>query len=211
MKKSRLLGVLCIALFCLYPTLSNAVLLSLEGRLETAPGSGVFLAYYDPNLNITWATDSDINGVMSWSVASAWVSSLTIGGVSGWRLPSMDANLNGTVVDCTGGGVIGCNDNELGFLYWEEGITTSTSGPFDHVQAQTYWSSTEFNSTSVYSLVSFGHGLWGAADKDSSFRAWAVHSGDVPALASVPVPAAYWLFSSGLWALIGISRQKKVA
>ena len=28
---------------------------TLEGRLETAPGSGVFLAYYDTVLDITWA------------------------------------------------------------------------------------------------------------------------------------------------------------
>jgi ABC-type Fe3+-hydroxamate transport system substrate-binding protein len=35
---------------------------------------------------------------------------------------------------------------------------------------------------------------------------WAVHDGNV-----VPVPAAVWLFGSGLPGLIGISRRKRAA
>ena len=36
--------------------------------------------------------------------------------------------------------------------------------------------------------------------------AWVVHDGDVGAV--VPVPAAIWLFGSGLLGLIGITRRK---
>jgi hypothetical protein len=61
--------------------------LPLEGRLETALGSGVFLAYYDPNLDITWAADANINGVDNWDNQVAWAAGLALGGVSGWRLP----------------------------------------------------------------------------------------------------------------------------
>ncbi len=35
---------------------------------------------------------------------------------------------------------------------------------------------------------------------------WAVHSGDV---STVPVPAAVWLFGSGLLGLIGVARRKR--
>ena len=58
---------------------------ALEGRLETVPGSGVFQAYYDPDLDITWAADANINGTDTWDNQVAWasgVNSLTAGLVS---------------------------------------------------------------------------------------------------------------------------------
>ena len=48
--------------------------------------------------------------------------------------------------------------------------------------------------------------------KDTGFgnlAAWAVRDGDVAALVAVPVPAAVWLFGSGMLGLIGIARRKK--
>jgi len=42
-------------------------------------------------------------------------------------------------------------------------------------------------------------------DKTFDIYAWAVRSGDVSA---VPVPAAMWLFGSGLLGLIGVARRK---
>jgi len=41
---------------------------------------------------------------------------------------------------------------------------------------------------------------------DSTYYAWSVHSGDVGA---VPVPAAVWLFGSGLIGLVGFQDAKK--
>jgi hypothetical protein len=38
-------------------------------------------------------------------------------------------------------------------------------------------------------------------------HAWAVRSGDVPAV--VPVPAAVWLFGSGLLGLLGVVKRKR--
>ncbi len=49
---------------------------------------------------------------------------------------------------------------------------------------------------------------YGAQDygfKSSNVYAWAVKSGDVSA---VPVPAAVWLFVSGLVGLVGFARRK---
>ena len=44
-------------------------------------------------------------------------------------------------------------------------------------------------------------------DKFFSLRSWAVQTGDVSA---VPVPAAVWLFGSGLLGLIGVARRNSV-
>ena len=73
---------------------------TLEGRLETAPGSGVFLAYYDTVLDITWWADADVSGLMNWDTANAWTAGLTLGGVSGWRLPTVSP-IDGSTFDTT--------------------------------------------------------------------------------------------------------------
>ena len=68
------------------------------------------LAYYDTELNITWAADANINGAHSWWDQWIWASGLTINGVSGWRLPNADVNGNGSSESGS--------DNEMYFLYW---------------------------------------------------------------------------------------------
>lgn len=66
-------------------------------------------AYYDTSLNITWLQNANAgagsqfddglfndDGRMTWKSALFWADSLNIGGVSGWRLPSMvDTGLPG--------------------------------------------------------------------------------------------------------------------
>ena len=109
----RLIGAFCGAVLIMATNLSNAaVVLPLESRLGG-------LAYYDPNLDITWLTDADINNGsdVTWDSQSAWAAGLEIGGFIGWRLPSADVNGDGVVVDCNGGGVAGCIDNEMGYLF----------------------------------------------------------------------------------------------
>ena len=48
-------------------------------------------------------------------------------------------------------------------------------------------------------------GLQDTTIKTNDNYAWAVQSGDISA---VPIPAAIWLFSSGLIGLIGLARRK---
>ena len=112
MVKLRLLSAVCAAAVSLLSTKVNAVVLPLEGRLETVLGSGVFLARYDPNLDITWAAEANRNGYGSWDNQVAWAESLTIGGITGWRLGNMDRNRNGVVVDCAVATEAQCLDNE---------------------------------------------------------------------------------------------------
>ena len=204
--KLRLLSTISA---CLLPVIfCSAASAALLGRLQTA--SGDFLAYYDEDLKITWTANANINGSAdTWENQLAWADSLTLGGVSTWRLPNMDVNDDGTVVDCFGGGVADCSDNEMGFLYWEEGITAADPGPFSDIQSNRYWSSTD------YALIAdaahcfrFGGGVNCTDNKDQNPGfAWAVTDGDVPAV--VPVPAALPLLGSALFGLLFVARRRR--
>lgn len=181
------------------------------GRLETSPGSGIFQAYYDDQLDITWASNANINGLKSWDDHVAWVAELDIGGVTGWRLPSADVNGDNNIIDCIGagsGGVAGCSDNEMGFLYWEEDITAFAPGLFTNIQSFSYWSSTVSDPNPCCAWVLELH-TGGQDDIRSTVNgrayAWAVHDGDVDV---VPIPGAVWLFGTGLLGLLGFSRNK---
>lgn len=194
-----------------------ATILPLEGR-DLDGNTATYEAYYDPNLDVTWLADAnyaqtsgfDADGAMTWDTATAWVAGLDIYGISGWRLPSADADGDGTIVNCFGGGIAGCVDNEMGFLFWEEGITTATPAPFSNVQGNTYWSDTEHASDPSIAWVSGFTGSQGYADKNSSnfTYTWVVHSGDV-GTSVVPLPAAVWLFGSGLIGLLGMARRQQ--
>ncbi|WP_297293005.1 PEP-CTERM sorting domain-containing protein, partial [Oceanicoccus sp.] len=76
-----------------------------------------------------------------------------------------------------------------------------------NLQSYVYWSGTEYAPGS-YDAWYFGtdRGYQYNITKSLEYYAWAVRSGDVSA---VPVPAAVWLFGSGLVGLIGVSRRKR--
>ena len=222
---------------------------TLEGRLETAPGSGVFLAYYDTVLDITWAADADINGFMFWDDANAWAAGLTLGGVSGWRLPTVspidgttfdttfsnnattDSGFAHTTTDDTDGGwrdVSNTPVSEMGHMFYvnfgnlgectpddgdpsscvtQPGWGLTNTGPFSDLDFERYWAGTEFDSLDAWGFF-FGFGDQGISFKNNFHPAWAVRDGDVPPV--VPIPAAVWLFASGLLGLAGFARRKKV-
>ena len=170
---------------------------ALESRLTG-------LAYYDTLLDITWAADARIVENDTWANQTAWASTLNLGGVTGWRLPSADADSDGTVVDCSGGGVIGCADNEMGFRFWEEGIEAIVApSPFSGVSGM-YWTETNppLSNPWYFDFVD-GHDYTNAYPHSFKF-AWAVHDGDV---GLVPIPAAVWLFVSAL-GMLGWTRRR---
>ncbi len=61
------------------------------------------------------------------------------------------------------------------------------------------------NSSNAW-VFNFNIGSQRNLDELVSLFAWAVRSGDVSA---VPVPAAVWLFGSGLIGLLGIAKRKR--
>ena len=204
MKKSRVLGAGCAVIFSLITISSHASLVSRLGGQ----------AYYDDVLNITWMADANINGAEFWDTQTAWAAGLDINGITGWRLPSVDVNGDTTIIDCSTSTQAECMDNEYGHLFYygsdiikgngNEVDPNNSTTPFSNVQSDWYWSSTLTGSFPYF--FDFTDGSFTIASKNTNIAAWAVYDGDVGA---VPVPAAIWLFGSGLLGLVGMARRKK--
>ena len=164
------------------------------------------LAYYDEDADLTWLADAnyamtsgyDADGEMTWAEANTWAASLDVVGVTGWRLPE-------TGVYCF---YINCTSSEMGNMYYNvsgnsAGSLTNT-GPFSNLQPYYYWSATEYVPGYAWDFSIYGG--QGYTEKFNYLYAWAVHDGDV---SPVPVPAAVWLFGSGLLGLFGVARRQK--
>jgi hypothetical protein len=171
---------------------------------------------YDDVLDITWTQDANINGADTWDNQVAWVDGYSqthsvYGTFDDWRLASMDVNGDGTLVNCEDVGEAACQDNEYGYLFYQNGISASSSGGlFTNIQASFYWSSTEMVHPAFGPTVRIFHfhsnaGVMEYGDKSVSLYAWAVRSGDV---AAVPLPAAVWLFGSALASLGWVRRRQ---
>jgi hypothetical protein len=179
---------------------------------------------YDTDLNITWLADANYarttgyvnDGLMAWASATSWATNLSyydsVRGVTydDWRLPTSDT--------CVG---YNCTGSELGHLIYSElgGVAGQSIGTthnanyslFTNLRSSIYWSAT-VDAFDIYHSAWIFDTYWsgqGTLLKTSTLYAWAVRPGDVAAAASaVPVPAAAWLFSSGLIGLIGVARRK---
>ncbi|GEM_PF-6806513 len=184
---------------------------------------GVVDAYYDTDLHLTWLADlkagagtpydapfgssSGTDGLMSWGNAMAWAASLTLGGVSGWRLPY--TNVVGGDIDWPPEdlGVVGdLNVVELQHMYYLTlGLTGSNGqndGPFLNFGfSMDAWTGT--NSQAEYGAKQYlsTDGLGGPGANN----AWAVHDGDV---AAIPEPQSWALLLCGVAAL-GLKRWSR--
>lgn len=211
MKKSRLLGLVCAVLWGFVTLSSHAALVS---RLGGA-------AAYDDVLDITWVTNASLSGPDTRTQQKAWANNLDYLGFDDWRLASMSVatglptGTTTSVVNCSTATELACRDNELGYMFYHNlggNILDTLTG--DHVLdgvtltniQSYYWSGTEFDSNFTWAFFFFS-GDQGSVDH-FSMHGWAVRSGDVGA---VPVPAAIWLFGSGLLGLIGLARRRKAA
>ena len=208
MKRSKY-GALSAILLIFLSTKSIAALIDNGGGL-----------IYDDVLNITCAQPE--NTLRNWEDANTWAAGLTLGGVGGWRLPYVSVAAGagpytGSLVDCSTASEMACRDNELGYMFYQNlsgtaGSSILTSGDpdlalFPELQSFSYWSGTAFNTSAAYPF-NFSVGSQGSSQKSSGLYTWAVHAGNV---SPIPIPAAVWLFSSGIIGLIGISRRKKAA
>lgn len=156
---------------------------------------------YDPNLNITWLRDWNVNnGLLTWYAATAWAASVTYFG-GGWRLPSVavpDVSC-GTPPSVSQG--FFCRRSELGYMYYIELInppftSLRNPGPFLNVQhgpvlgiaRPAYATNREYlpGSSTVYHFAMNG-GFQATAGKEDLYYAVAVRDGDV---ASYPATTA---------------------
>ena len=230
---------------------------ALVGRLPATPGGTDYQAYYDTQADLTWLADANYaktsgwaadhaygygfgiwvvspSGLMSWAPAQAWVSSLNIGGVTGWRLPTtIDVGSDGTTYSNLYQGVdTGYNittHSELSNLFYNvlgnaaaydtngnqrtcatlPGKCLTNHGPFTNIQPAGYWADAAIfvNNVAAWAFE-MGAGSQSVENKYNSFYVWPVHSGDV---APVPLPAATGLFTAGMLVLSGVARRKKTA
>jgi len=207
MKKNQILVALSVTLIGL--GLAGTADAALVSRLSGQ-------AYYDDVADLTWLADAnyaqtigyDADGFMTWQVANDWAAGLDVVGVTGWRLATTDPAVSG--LNQTG--------SEMGNLFYNvlggsagSSITTTHNANYDlfsHVQSGGYWSSTEYAPNANFAwAINMNNGFQIATSKGGGHGGWAVQSGDVGA---VPVPAAVWLFGSGLLGLIGVARRKSV-
>jgi hypothetical protein len=185
--------------------LVNEIIAANGGVIHNTPN------YFDNGThNLTSADFNTGTGQMTWWGAKAWVNSLTLGGVTGWSLPTTPVITN-MLYDELGGAT-------------NRSIVTTHNGNynlFNNIQSCAYWSSSEASNLNSALIFYTSYGLQGFAIKNSQFLAWAVQSGDVaippeipkrpvPPITTVPVPGALWLFGSGLIGFMGLKRRGNI-
>lgn len=113
---------------------AGATPLALEGRTITgAPVAATDPAAvfeYDPNLNITWLRNWNVNSAQTWTTQVAWAAGLTVGTFTGWRLPFItDTGTPGCDFSYSGGTDCGYNVqtasgstvySEMAYLWYDE-------------------------------------------------------------------------------------------
>lgn len=183
---------------------------------------------YDDIANLTWLVDANHahtsgyseNGLMSWEQARDWAASLSVGGATGWRLPSVrpvDGNSFNFEYSEDGSSDSGINisglHSELGYMFYvnlgntaEAGLVNS--GPFINLQSSAYWSgsaSGSFTDQAFHFFTAFGD--QGISPMTAEYYAWAVHEGNV---AAVPEPGTALLLAAGLSTLAWRRRSRPV-
>ncbi|NDP47910.1 MAG: DUF1566 domain-containing protein [Sulfuriferula multivorans] len=211
---------------------SGAAHAVLQGR-DLNGSAGSFEAYYDTVLDITWLANANMNGGMDWAAANTWAAQLNINGYDNWRLPTVEP-VNGSTFNYSystnGSTDVGYNitspQNEMAHLFYVTlgnpgyvtpdgavsgcGSSANTCldnvGPFTNLQADSYWSATEYapGSTSAWRF-SMLNGGQRASVTGNGLYALAVSPGDV---AAVSEAQTYALMLAGL-GLIGWRARRR--
>lgn len=201
--------------------------------VSATDASAVYL--YDTKLNVTWLRNTNVNGLMTWSDATTWVTDLVTGGgaaaISDWRLPTtVEAKKPVICTSCvTNGYGRKASSSEMANLYfstlrnkssmddmgiedqWGGGLTNT--GSLQYLEPGYYWSgtttTTEYasNPTSFSWAFNFGNGYQGYVNKDTQFYALAVRPGDV---SPAPEPETYAMLLAGLGLIGAVTRRRRL-
>jgi hypothetical protein len=158
-------------------------------------------------------------GQTTWYGAMAFISylnSTNYAGSNQWRLPTV-ANTAIGFNTATNGTAAG--DELVELFYSELGgqvrYFIPDTATFDNEQAYLYWSGTEHASnTNNAWYFQTSNGYQRSSGKFNQLYAWAVSPGQITTTSTpsaVPVPAAAWLFGSGIVGLAGLRRRKQQA
>lgn len=190
---------------------------------------------YDDHANITWLADLNYaqssghtgpgvqpDGRMTWDAAVAWAESLSYGGYSDWRLPTLTPSdssctyrIPGYGYNCTGGELSHLLVTDLGNKPDESIFNAAGDSPqqlvnqglFKNAQSFAYWSGTELTSNPAVSWYFYTlEGYQFATSKGQELFAVAVRPGDV--LTPVPEPQAWLLMLAGLGAAASVARRR---
>jgi hypothetical protein len=190
--------ILCAATIAMVTGLSSQGYASLIVRGTDTLGNRII---YDNDRNLTWYDFT--NTVGSWNAQLGWAAGLSVE-YSGttytdWFLPSSDTSCD----------LWNCINSDMGHLYYTElggeaGVAGLNTGVFQNLLTEDYWSNTPLASGAIF--FNFNEGRQGVASTAGENYAIAVRVGDVPSM--VPLPAAVWLFGSGLLGLAVMARMK---
>ena len=197
---------------------------------------GVTDAFYDTALNITWLRNANINGPANWDSANTWASTLVVGGIGGWRLPTMiDTGTPGCNFSNAGGTDCGYNVqtrngktvfSEMAYLWYDElgnkthcppgdiacagapqpGSGLTNTGDFENLQSDYYWTGLQ------YAL--FSNNSWYFATRDGlqtyDQKVDGLYALAVHAgdVAPIPEPETLPLMLAGLATLAAVRRRR---
>lgn len=175
---------------------------------------------------ITAMNTANYLGFNSWRLPTL----TPLNGISfNYEFDNLGASDKGYNISAPGTAYAGSTANEMAHLFYntlsnkavcDPVLSTSTTctlqpgfglvntGPFMQLQDDRYWTDVENEQNTERAFdFNFVDGSVGTGHKGGYFHAFAVLDGDVGASA-VPVPAAVWLFGSGLVGLVTVSRRR---
>ncbi len=213
-----------------YDNVANLTWLADANYAKTSGYAAANANWLSGSTATTTTNTISAEGWMGWAAANTWATNLTVNGVGGWRLPTTlvpDTTCSFAVTDSVG---FNCTGSEMGDLYYNvlggiagSDIITTHNANYnlfsnisnDPDDVGVFWSATELapdtSQAWIFAMIlGKGNGLGGfqvpnIKKPGLSSSAWAIHSGDVN---TVPLPAAGWLFGSGLFGLIGVAKRK---
>lgn len=172
---------------------------------------------FDDVLDVTWLQDADLaGGTFGFTAARSFVENLVFAGFDDWRLPSMDLNGDGIVMDCGSATELECRDNELGYMFYQNlngafgddktGNQVGDGGVTLLDIQSIHWSGTDFlpDPNRAWAF-SFFNGFQGSRAKGGGNFVWAVRPGDSLA---TPEPGTAVLLGLCLIAAFGFGRQR---